>query len=261
MQKILQFKLSGKFAHFKFPFTSPNFLKKSFTIPPRTTILGLLGSIIGLDGFQQYGDEAKEPEYYEKLKHIPIAVTLNKIPSKQLIKYNSLNSFANNSKQDGENVIIKEEILLNPEYNITLLLDDSIEEDKEIIKCINKNNVKSKYHIYLGKNEFFANINEVEIYSSEDFTLKEYKEIEKLSSIIPLNLLNDGIAYENLVYDSFSRNINFFEKRLKTERCEVGYFIFGKDKDDDEIDYIKFQKPVELLNLNNNFYYFFKNEK
>jgi len=48
---------------------------------------------------------------------------------------------------------------------------------------------------------------------------------------------------------------------LKTERCEVGYFIFGKDKDDDEIDYIKFQKPVELLNLNNNFYYFFKNEK
>ncbi len=256
MQKILQFKLSGKFAHFKFPFTSPNFLKKSFSILPRTTILGLMGSIIGLNGLQQYNDEVELPEYYGKLKHIPVAITINKIPLKRLIKYNSLNSFANNAKQDGGNIIIKEEILLNPEYIITLLLDDSINEDKEIMRYLNEENIKSKYHIYLGKNEFFANITNIKISLSDEFKIQEYNEIERLNSIIPINLLDTSIVYENLIYDSFSKNIDFSEKKLKTKLCEVGYFINEEKRNN-----IHFKKSIKLLNLNNNFYYFFEDEK
>jgi CRISPR-associated protein Cas5h len=258
MEKILQFDLSGKFAHFKFPFTSPNFLKKSFTIPPRTTILGLLGAIIGLKGFQQYEDEF--PEYYEKLRHIPLAITLNKIPLRKLIKYNSLNSFGNNAQKDSNegkcNIIVQEEVLLNPEYIITLFLDDSVEEDKKILEKINEKIISSSYHIYLGKNEFFASIKNVYIFSKDKFELKNYSEVENLNSIIPIELLDTSVDYENLVYDSFSKDIDFSEKKLKTKSCEIGYFLC----DEEEVN-IQFEEEIELCKIQDKYYYFFTNER
>jgi CRISPR-associated protein Cas5h len=253
MKKIIQIKLTGKFAHFNYPFTSPNFLKKSFSIPPRTTILGIIGAMIGLEGFQQY-HKREEPEYYEKLKNIQISIGLNDIPLKQLIKYNSLNSFANDAKQDSAegkcNIIIKEEILLNPEYTISFLLDDSKKYDKKILKSITKEKVVSVYPIYLGKNEFFANIEDVKIFNEDDFEFDNYGLIDKLNSIIPLDKLNEDDGYENLIYDIFSENIDFKNKKMRTKICKIGYFL------KDEL--IEFKEKVKLYKIENKYYYFFK---
>ena len=252
MKQILFFELGGKFAHFKFPFTSPNFLKKSFSIPPKTTVLGILGSIIGLNGFQNY--ELNEPEYYSKLKHIPITIHLDKIPMKSVIQYNSLNSFAKDIA-DNPNVIIKEEILLEPNYKIGLILDDSNENDRLLIELFNKKKISSKYHIYLGKNEFFANISNIKLFRENEFEIVNVSEVEHLNSIIPISFLNLNILYEHLIYESFSKDINFSDKKLKTVLCEIGFFI-----EEEKENVITFNTELKLYKIGNNHYYFFENE-
>ena len=247
MKKILKFKLNGKFGFFKYPFTSPNKLKKTYNIPPRTTILGILGSIIGLEGFQNFiGDE---PEYYEKLKHINMFICMNKIPQKKLITYNSLNSFAKNIALDS-NVIIQEEILLNPEYEIGLLLDENLEYDKKILDTFNRKFISSKYHIYLGKNEFFANISEIEIFDENNFVVEELDSVENLKSIVFKKFVDFNKTKDELVIETFSRDINFTKKRLKTINKEV---IFLLEQDNE----VYFNSNLKLYNLNGNYYFMF----
>ncbi len=263
MKYLLQFSLNGRFAHFNFPYTSPNHLKKSYSIPPRTTILGIFGSIAGLKGFADYNQEF--PEYYEKLRNVPISICLNKVPEKQLIKYNSLNSFADNSEK-GNNVIVAEEILLNPNYEILLIIDDSIEEQKDILYKL-KNNAKSEFPIYLGKNEFFAVISDINIYSEDSFEneniyFEEIEKTNKLKSIVPkdysskFQLENPEEILGNSVLDSFSYDIEFNEKKLKTKQSEVIYFIEGAKQRSK----LKFKDNLSLLNLKGNHYFFFNDE-
>ena len=138
MRRIFSFSLSGKFAHFNFPFTNKKYLKKSYSLLPRTTLLGIFGAILGMNGFQNFNNRL--PEYYQKLQHIPMSICLNNYLVKELIKYNSLNSFADNSP-NGDNVIMQEEILLNPKYRILLILDDSNEIDSKIISVLSEKNI------------------------------------------------------------------------------------------------------------------------
>lgn len=252
MRKIIQFDLNGKFAHFKFPFTSPNFLKKSFNIPPRTTILGILGAVIGLKGFQQYS-ESKEPEYYEKLKHIKLGIKINCLPLKKLIIYNSLNSFAKNIAKD-PNVLIKEEVLLDPSYTITLLLDLSNLVDNKLYEFIKKR--ISTYHLYLGKNEFFANINNFKEFKDAEFekTSVSICECRSLCTIIPLEFINFDEKYQNgIIIDSFSEDIDFTEQKLKTKLCEVGYILNPKDQEED----LQLNKEVEFYVIEHKNHYLF----
>jgi len=169
MEKLLVFNLKGNFAHFNNPLTFSKYLKHTYYIPPKSTILGLLGSLIGLDG---YGNK-KIPEFIDKLSNINLYIKVidYKKLNKMIVQYNSLNSFANNVVIN-PNVIMKEEILCNPKYEIGLLLDDSNELHNKIIHNI-KNNV-SKYHLYLGKNEFFVNIEYIDLF--------DFKYIDKITS-------------------------------------------------------------------------------
>lgn len=255
MKKLLIFCLEGNFGCFKYPFTSPNSLKKSYSIIPKTSLLGLLGAILGLNGFQDFGVE-KTPEFYRKLKHIGVFVSIKKLPQKILLKYNSLNSFANNASLDSMkgniNIMIKEEILLNPKYEIGLLLDDTIEEDKMILENIRREGVFSKYHLYLGKNEFFANIKNVRVYTEGEFETEEVSEIENIDSIIPSELLKNKEQYNNIIYDTFSKDVDYLEGKLKTQNCEVGYFIEKEMKSN-----IEFENSIKICRIENNHYYIF----
>lgn len=247
MKQILKFQLKGDFAHFNYPFTSPNKLKKSYSIPPRTTILGLLGSVIGLSGFQDF--EGDEPDFYAKLKHIKMFISLNKIPLKKLITYNSLNSFANNINKN-PNVMINEEILLNPKYEIGLLLDDEYDVDRKILEHINPDKVTSEYHIYLGKNEFFAIIDNVELFDEKNFLMEKKDFVEELDSIISKDLVDFGEQQDDVLIDVFSKNISYIDKKLKTLNEEI-VLLLGDGKE------LYLNLPVELYKISDKYYYMF----
>jgi CRISPR-associated protein Cas5 subtype I-B len=232
-EKIFVFRLSGNFAHFNIPLTTPKYLKQTYNIIPKTTILGLLGAILGYSGYERNN---KETEFYSKLKHIKCFIIPEKYPfNKFLIKYNSLNSFSNNDKTN-PNIIINEEILFKPSYIIGLLINES--KDNQLInKLIQK---ISHYHLYLGKNEFFANI---ELIKSEllNFEIVNNKET-KIDSIFPVSILkNSSDEIKSIILDQFQSSLEFTKDFFYPNCIDIGYLKEDKDKN------------KELIEINLNF--------
>jgi CRISPR-associated protein Cas5h len=226
-------------------------LKKTFNIIPKTTLLGLIGSILGLKGYQNL--KTNEPEFYTKLKDIQIYITLkNQVFKKDLIKYNSINSFASNRV----GIQIEEEILLNPEYEIGLLIDENDETHKKLLDIFSKNNktIFSHYHLYLGKNEFFANIENIRII--ENFEIRNFEkdeEVENINSIFKMEIIEkdeDEEYLKKIIIDNFSYDIDFSsEKKISSKICEIGYFL--------EEELIFLEKKTKFLEINNKYYYLF----
>lgn len=258
---IVKFDLWGKFGHFKFPFTSPNHLKKTFNIIPRTTLLGILGSILGLRGYSPENSSDFEPEFFNLLKHIELCINLKEVFNTDIICYNSLNSFGNDAKKDaqdgGSNVIIKEEILIEPKYEVLLILNLKNDIDKKLFDIFqnskNGDNLESNYHIYLGKNEFFANINNIEIF--RDFKREMLDNLNFFCGIIPNKYMDEKFNVQNYVYDSFSSNVDFSNKKIRTNLVEVFYLI-KKDKGAN----IELNDNYEFVKINQMYYYFWSNE-
>lgn len=169
--KALSFKLSGKTACFRKPdvnvyayFTYNNIHKPA--------LLGLLGAIIGLGGYTQLFEKNRGlkkgalgyddgfPEFYEKLKHLKVSITPlapNGYFSKKIQTFNNSVGYA--SFEQGGNLIVREQWLENPAWQI-MILDDESEEYKKISEYLEAK--KCVYIPYLGKNDHFANIDEVQ---------------------------------------------------------------------------------------------------
>lgn len=163
--KTLTFKLSGETGFFKQPdvntyqyFTYGNIHK--------IALLGILGSILGLGGYHQQKKDEDYPEFYEKLKHLQIAIRpLNEqgyIPKKVQIFNNSV-GYA--SKEEGGNLIVKEQWLENPAWQIYLLLENL--EELPLLQTLKSRLIEKRfvYLPYLGKNDHYANVEAVETLS------------------------------------------------------------------------------------------------
>ena len=178
---ILKFRLYGNFAHFNQPIS--NNLRNTYSIIPKTQLLGLLGSLMGFSG---YVNKRTEPEYYKALSGTQVYISPNlKTYHRFIVKYNSLNSFLNNRKQfSGVNAIINEQVIQYPDYNIGVVLQKENEVHKRMIEMVQ--NERSVFPIYLGKNEFPANMEYLGIDSAES---NENGDVI-VKSIIPLEELN-----------------------------------------------------------------------
>lgn len=184
--KLLTFRLFGSFAHFNQPLS--NRFRNTYSTIPKPQLLGLIGSIAGLEG---YKDNKTSPMFYNSLNDVKVYIKCNSNRDRRFsVTYNSLNSFLNNRVDSGSpNVIMNEQILLHPDYEIGLVLDDSDELHKKIINNIQNN--CSFFHIYLGKNEFFANI---EYISLNDYKIENKKKVV-CNTIIPFDLIDEESVY------------------------------------------------------------------
>lgn len=166
----ISFKLSGKTACFSKPdvnvyayFTYNNIHKPA--------LFGLLGAIIGLGGYTQLHDKNRGlkksslgyddgyPEFYEKLKHLKVSITPlapNGYFSKKIQTFNNSVGYA--SQEAGGNLIVREQWLENPQWQI-MILDDGSEMYQKIEEFLL--NGKSVYIPYLGKNDHPAKIENV----------------------------------------------------------------------------------------------------
>lgn len=179
--KLLTFRLYGMFAHFNQPIS--NRFRNTYSIIPKPQLLGVIGSLIGLNG---YKNADTYPEFYAKLHDLKVFIKPNNTANKKfVVTYNSLNSFLSNRKDSGSpNVIINEQIIQGPDYLIGLLLNKDDPIHYHIIENVMQN--KSVFPIYLGKNEFFANI---EYISLSDYEVNSKKEVH-CSSIFPFDELS-----------------------------------------------------------------------
>lgn len=173
----IRFKLSGKTACFRKPDVN-QFAYFSYNNIHKPALLGLFGAIIGLGGHTQLhnnnrgfksgklGFDEGYPEFYEKLQNLKVSITPlspNGYFSKKIQVFNNSVGYA--SKEMGGNLIVREQWLENPSWQI-MILDDGSAEYKKIVEYLQ--NQKAVFIPYLGKNDHPANINEVKVLNLED---------------------------------------------------------------------------------------------
>jgi CRISPR-associated protein Cas5h len=228
--KLISFDLKADFAFFRIPDTNAT-INLSYNIIHRPAVLGVLGAIIGLDGYKEKG---KLPQYYDLLKDVRIGVEpLNHDKgnySKTNIKYSNTVGYANK----GTNFLTEELTLVMPEYRIYLLLDEDNEYQKQLI-----DNIKdgcAEFIPYMGKNEFTA------WWSTNSY--KEYHfsdEKEPIGSIKIKTIFQKDMVLKNNVEAPFPDLLNFdnsespfiyFERLpkdfdLSLMQYDLGEFVFS----------------------------------
>lgn len=168
--KAISFELSGKTACFRKPDVN-QFAYFTYNNIHKVALLGLLGAIIGLGGYTQLHDKNRGlkkgqlgyddgyPEFYEKLKELKISI----VPlapcgyfAKKIQVFNNSVGYA--SREMGGNLIVREQWLENPAWQI-LILDDESEVYATLKEYLLDK--KSLFIPYLGKNDHPAKIDEV----------------------------------------------------------------------------------------------------
>lgn len=202
--ETIKFDLTSNMAIIRKPDSNETYYTYNF--PHKIMILGLLGAIIGLNGYnynllqKNLGKNvSKNPEFYEKLKDLKIGIKPNlgeENFSRKIQVFNNSVGYASNEL--GNNLVVKEQWLENPNWTIYILQNETEEYQKIKDYLLNK---KCEYIPYIGKNDHFADIKNVGIEKAEN--LKE--EILKINSLysqeiadIKDNLLEEILGFENI---------------------------------------------------------------
>lgn len=189
--EALCFNLSGKTAFFKKP--DVNIFYFTYSNIHRVALLGLIGAVMGYAGYNNQTDKDTYPEFYSKLKELKVSI----VPkgdrgyfAKKIQYFNNSVGYA--SREEGGNLIVSEQWLENPEWDIYLLNDGSINK-------MEFNNIKDSilhgrcvYVPYLGKNDHAAVIKDARIVE-----LNEAEEIDHIDSLFP----NEAAEVESFSYN------------------------------------------------------------
>lgn len=213
--KALKFRLSGKSAFFKKPEFNEG-LYFTYNHIHKVALLGLLGAILGYDGYQNQ-KENEFPEFYEKLNRLKISI----VPihyenfSKKFQEFNNSVGYA--SLEEGGNLIVKQQWLYDVQWDIYIMLD-SDESMKIKDKILSHQSV---YTPYLGTNDHFASITQGVV-----LELYEPKYIDYLSSLCKKNdvLFDDeeiGNRDKFLYQESLPIHLN--ENTHLYELCSIVY--------------------------------------
>lgn len=165
--RLVSFDLKADFGFFKKPDINEVYL--TYNMIHKPALLGILGAIVGLQGFQK---NEVLPQYYQNLKHLKVGISpLNSHSGnfdKHFVEYTNTTGMASN--EEGGNLIIREQVLINPGYRCFLLLnlEDKIEKDL----YINLQSYYAEFLPYMGKNDFSAwweNFKEYDSFEKFDF--------------------------------------------------------------------------------------------
>lgn len=171
MNKLISIDFYADFGCLKKPDTNdPVYL--TFNMLHKPALLGILGAIIGLEGFSEPPSKPKkkksknlssEPEtkpriapYYEALKELKIGIRPLQHEkgnfSKTIYTYNNGVGYANIQNKVPTNLMVTEQILIAPGYRCFILF----EKEEKLLRQLytNLKNRDAEYLPYLGKNEF-----------------------------------------------------------------------------------------------------------
>ena len=174
--EILRFSLSGSTACFRKPEVN-TYVYFTYGNIHKIALLGMFGAILGYDGHNQmkgYGKERRQgklsegfPDFYERLKDLHISILPvypHGLIPKKAQSFNNSVGYA--SREQGGNLIVKEQWLENPSWEIAVLIDSPEAETLKSAICESR----CVYYPYLGKNDHMADI--------KDVRLEEVNEVE-----------------------------------------------------------------------------------
>lgn len=150
--RLISFDLQADFGFFKKPDYNDGVLL-TYNMLHKPALLGLLGAVIGLKGYEKKGEL---PEYYQRLATLPVGIEPLEGKHdkgnfrKSAVKYTNTVGYAN---QDG-NLLVEESMLIRPAYRCYLLLSEEEADHRKLYDYLRRG--WAEYIPYLGKNEYSA---------------------------------------------------------------------------------------------------------
>lgn len=244
MQKLISIDLKADFGFFRKPDTNST-VNFSFNIIHKPALLGILGAVIGLDGYKELG---KLPAYYDALKNIKVGIQPLYHDKgnfrKTVIKYSNTIGYANK----GGPFLTEEAVLINPAYRIYLLLEVEDFNQKKLFEFLKEG--KAEYLPYFGKNECSAWVENFEenypveknVFNGESFEIKSIfsKSIFSKSIVVKDSLADNGDDFTDIDIDFINSEnpfvyferlpLKFDEAPLLQYKLEPFSFTTGKMK-------------------------------
>lgn len=229
---IIELDIWSKFGCFNKPFSSGGGLL-TYLIPPKTSIIGMIGAILGYP-FDEFNLIKSNKQFLmEKLNGIKISIRpLFPFKTKRVTFNNVSNTIMN----------IQQDILINPYYKLYILFPESLKyEEKVFLDRIKYN--KSFFNLYMGRNEFLLNFEFKDFLKCEKFTLNNYNSNEFFN------------IKKNRIYGSLNRK-NVKLTKLKEENINTNRTLFSRRKKrifklESYYEYIVNQYPIKRTNFTN----------
>lgn len=215
-QRLISFDLQADFGFFKKPDYNDGMLL-TYNMLHKPALLGLLGAVIGLQGYRKKGEL---PEYYQRLEELSVGIEpLEKRHEKgnfrkSVVKYTNTVGYAN---QDG-NLLIEESMLIRPGYRCYLLLDSGNQDHHKLYDYLK--NGWSEYIPYLGKNEYPCWFGDT--FREYEFSVFQPAAIFRISSLF----IKEGVIRGKKVEASFSLSLMKMENESSFayfERLPIGF--------------------------------------
>ena len=236
--RILELKLSGKFAHFRKFYTNASSL--TYLIPPRTTICGLLASILQIE----------RDGYYDIMSSENLGVAISLVSN---IYYHKVFQTLNYAQDKSRNIPIND-LSAHKQCRLELLKAQGSEDLEWILfLCFDRmkgnefteleNKIRLQdfgYGLSLGQRQFIAHLELIRTYSQGEF--EPISESNYLDSVIERELIEEITSQD---YDLIMERMPL-EQELKSEKRKSyrqtnrfgnivietnGNRIFGKFKD------------------------------
>lgn len=191
--EILKFTLSGKGASF----TRPHFnsIISTYSHIHKVAILGILGAIIGIE---KDTNLLGLPSFYKELDSFKIAIVPHK---KSFFSKNDRIVESTGFCNDGSNYVAIYQTLINPAWDIYIMQNNN-DKYEEIKNKLLKN--EAIYQPYLGRNHWFANIDNVEILEGNVIDISDIEKIDSLFDISNVETEeNDDFLVERIYFKEF----------------------------------------------------------
>ena len=207
MQKLISIDLKADFGFFRKPDVNSG-INLSYNMLHKPALLGILGAIIGLEGYKKLGEL---PEYYQKLKDLKVGIEpLEDFHErgnfkKTVIKYSNTIGYANK----GTNYLTEEATLIKPAYRVYLLLELENKDQEKLYDYLRDG--KAEYLPYFGKNEFSAWWEKEDV---KEYDFEKVEEIEKDFQINSIFYKEDESVRQNKV--SVSKGFSFLKLNKST---------------------------------------------
>tara|TARA_B100002049_G_scaffold194154_1_gene151464 strand:- start:2940 stop:3740 length:801 start_codon:yes stop_codon:yes gene_type:complete len=212
--EILSFKITGKMAHFRKYYA--NNTAFSFSIPPRTTIMGIVAATMGWSKNSYYEDLASENI------HIGIRVLNPLKKSFHRLNFLSIKSTGDMTKNwstdfrgEGGRIQTPFEVITawdltkaDVAYQIFVKAND---KGKAVYESIKSHFLEKEpvYNITLGTANFTARLSDIETFSDNQIEVRCSNEYVQIHSAIPVELVED------LKFDKEEfQNYNFVEEDM-----------------------------------------------
>lgn len=249
--EILSFKIGGKMAHFRKYYANNTAL--SFTIPPRTTLMGIVAAAMGWPKDSYYEDLASENIQFGIRVLTPLKKSFHRL---NFLSIKSTGDMAKNWSSDfrGESGRIQTPFEIVTHSNITkgnvsYQVFIKANSNSEVFEKI-KNHLIFKepvYNISLGSANFSAQLYDVVLFKNNEIIENETQDFIELHSAVPTKLVEE-LKFRKDDYDSY----NFVEEDMLP-----GEFIANNNRELRKMNKLLFSTTPHPLRvkLNSPFYH------